>query len=594
MHENEEIKARLPIEQLVGRYIVLKRAGRVYKALCPFHGERTPSFTVNPDRGIYKCFGCGEGGDIFDFTMKMEGLTFPETIRLLAEQTGVELPEQHARDAAQEKGPRKERLYAVNAYVAKLWHTILTQHPKAEMARSYLTGRGLSPESITAFSIGYAPLGEATRSSLQKTGFDMAEWQAAGDPTKFMDRITFPITDITGRVIAFTGRLLQTPDDPKNAASRAPKYWNTPETVLFSKSRTVFALHIAKLRIQSEDVAILAEGQMDVVMLHQHGYTHAVASSGTALTAQQLRLIGRFSTNIAFAYDGDSAGIAATKKGIELCLEEELNPSIIALPSGSDPADCLQKDPEIWNRAYTKRLPFMQWFLDRLITESELTPQRKKEIAKEIIPWLAKFRDPIEQSEWIRITAGRLQTDEANIRSALDRLRTPSTPPAAQAPTPSSEAPSPVQKSAGNLPPLLSLAELGASIVLNFPEIYNSVSNLRLQDLHLAGTTSFLDMFFTLVDATASGTLTLQQQVNTQEEQGKNLYLHAEERLKPYQEAGLDSARALEELMLILQRLRSESRESAKSTIAKEIQAAQLAGDQEQVKALFGKLKDLL
>lgn len=589
MHETEEIKARLPIEQVVGRYVSLKRAGRVFKALCPFHTERTPSFTVNPERGIYKCFGCGEGGDIFDFTMKIEGLTFPETLQLLAEQAGVKLEERPGSTPA-EKGPRRERLLAVNAYVAKLWHTILTQHPKAEVAREYLSKRGLTPESLTRFQIGYAPLGDVTRSSLQNIAFSREEVQAAGDPTKFADRITFPIADITGRTIAFTGRLLESSNDPKGSASRGPKYWNTPETALFSKSRAVFALHLAKAAIQEQDVAILAEGQMDVVMLHQHGFQNAVASSGTALTTQQLQLISRFSLNIAFAYDGDTAGTSATKKGIELCLDAELNPYVIPLPTGSDPADLLLRDHSAWEAAYTARLPFMEWLLNTLIAGETLSPQRKKEVAREIIPWLARFRDPVEQSEWVRIAAGRLQTDESNLRIALERAAHPT----AARPKPASEE-TPTFLKPAELSPLLSLAELGASLLLTFPALYETVTTISLGDLRLAGTTPFLESFLTHSNPTEPGNRNLTEQLaRIPEAERKALYLHVEERLKPYNDTGLDSAKALEEIMLIMQRLRSDSREASKTHIAREIQAAQLSGDHAKVKELFGQLQGML
>ncbi|MCC2631957.1 MAG: dnaG, partial [Patescibacteria group bacterium] len=343
MNETDEIKARLPIEQVVGSYIPLKKAGRIYKANCPFHGEKTPSFTVSPDRGIYKCFGCGEGGDIFDFVMKLDGLSFPEALELLAERAGVKLEERKP-SSDNSHGPAmaasgKQRLFQLNAFTAKLWHTLLMQHPKTEMARTYLHERGLQDETIAAFEIGYAPLGNVTSGELRKAGYANQEVAQAGDPSKFQDRIVFPIADITGKVIGFTGRLLELPDDPKNGTNRGPKYWNTPETPLFVKSRALYALHLAKKAIQSEDLVILAEGQMDVTMLHQAGFTHTVASSGTALTKEQIQMLGRFTTNIAFAYDQDKAGIDATKRGVELVLAAELNPFVIVVPHGKDPAD---------------------------------------------------------------------------------------------------------------------------------------------------------------------------------------------------------------------------------------------------------------
>ena len=586
MNEIEEIKSRLPVEQVVGRYVPLKKAGRVFKGLCPFHGEKTPSFTVNPERGIWKCFGCGKGGDIFDFMVESEGLTFGEALRLLAEQAGVKLEEKTLKGSPAPTGPSKSRLFALNEYVAKLWHHILTQHPKAETAREYMKGRGLTSESIERFQIGYAPVGQTSAEGLRKQGFTREEVQAAGDPSRFQDRIVFPIADITGRVIGFTGRLLEVADDPRGNASRGPKYWNTPETPLFNKSRAVFALHLAKQAIQEADVAIMAEGQMDVVMLHQAGYHNAVASSGTALTSQQLRLIARFSSNLAFAYDGDKAGREATKKGIELALNEELNPYVISIPNGKDPAECIQKDAELWKQAYEARAPFMQWLLEEIVpTGTALTPQSKKEAAKQLLPWLRLIKDDIERADWLRIIAARLQTDEKNLEAAL-AARPASLPPLANASVGPAET-----VAAAPLSPLQLRAELGLAILLNFPSLYPHVTQ-QLTDLRLAGETPFLKLFFDRWNPEVTDFEAFIAQLPG--DIAKDLSLHAEEVLKTRQEAFEDTTLALEELLVILQRLRSDSKEAKKAEMARLINAAQVAGDMARVKSLLADLKNMI
>lgn len=582
MHENEEIKARLPIEQVVGKYVTLKKAGRIYKACCPFHNEKTPSFTVSPDRGIFKCFGCGEGGDIFDFVMKLEGLTFPEALEMLADQAGVKL-EKRQQSETPSTGTNKARLFQLNAYTAKLWHTILTKHPKAESARTYLAGRGLQDEIIERFEIGYAPLGQTTAISLKQQGFLPNEIGQAGDPSKFQDRITFPICDMTGKVVGFTGRLLEMPEDPRPNAGRGPKYWNTPETPLFNKSRTLYALHLAKRAIQDEDLSIIAEGQMDVIMLHQHGFANAVASSGTALTTDQVRLLGRFSTNIAFAYDQDKAGIEATKRGAELVLAAELNPFVIITPHGKDPADCLKTDPDSWQEAYASRLHAIEWLTSQLLTEKgELNPVRKKEVVGQLLPWLRLIKNEVEQSEWLRWIATRLQTDEKNLVTALNRSGGNASPENTEA--------TPISAPPENQP--ANRAELAAALMVTFPSIVPAMKD-QISSLSLAPKTPFLEKIIPFLEhpgENVSETL----KASLSEDELKNVSIYIEGVLRPYQDVDTDEAWALEECMVITQRLRSEAKEQAKNDLASQIRLAQQEKDTQKLQELLTKLKDLL
>jgi DNA primase len=585
MNETDEIKQRLPIEQLVGSYVPLKKMGRIYKANCPFHQEKTPSFTVSPERGIFKCFGCGKGGDIFDFVMDLEGLTFPETVKLLAERAGVTLEEW--KPAGGEGAPKpevgKDRLFRVNAYAAKLWNTILISHEKAAPARDYLKNRGLTLETMQGFQLGYAPFGSTTAQSFHKAEFTPKELQIAGDPTKFQDRITFPICDITGRIIGFTGRLLELKDDPRSQDNRGPKYWNTPETPIFIKSRAVYNIHLAKQAIQREDLAILAEGQMDVAMLYQSGYEHTVASSGTALTTEQIKLIGRFTTNIAFAYDQDKAGIEATKRGIELVLQAELNPFVIVVPNGKDPAECLRNDPDSWHLAYQERYPFMEWLIRHAMSDDEnLTPLRKKELAKELLPWVGKVTDQVERTEWLRIVAAYLQTDVENLQTALERmLGTPS--PTRKQVKPEEEH----FESSTSTNPLLQKAELALAFLLAFPDILPAAKS-QLDSLRLAGSTPFLEEILPILE---------KEKVPADEldpDHYKQISLYVEEILRTYQTMEIDSARALEEVLVIMQRIRSDVKESTKSRLAKEISNAQLLGDTGKLQSLFAELKNLI
>jgi DNA primase len=576
----EEIKAKLPVEEVVGSYVPLKKMGRIFKGLCPFHNEKTPSFTVNPDRGIYKCFGCGEGGDIFDFVIKVEGVTFPEALRLLADKANVELPE-YKSDSKEPQGPGKSRLFSLNEYVTTFWHRILAEHPKAEHAREYLFGRGLLLESISEFRIGYAPYGSATGEALSKAGYTRAELQAAGEPTKFQDRIVFPIADLTGRVVGFTGRLLEHKDDLKNV-SRGPKYWNSPETPLFVKSRTLFALHLAKHAMQEHGIAILAEGQMDVVMLHQAGFKHTVASSGTALTPDQLALIRRFVPAIAFAYDGDKAGKEATKRGLELALAADLTPYVIPIPHGKDPADCIQKDPASWQVAYDNRLVYMEWILKELLPNGvgELKTEERRLVAKDIAGWLARIQDPTEQAEWFRKAAAHLQTNEDNLRELYQRLYPHK--PAAKS---QEEAPKPVMQHQNNLYDII------LALLFSFPEIHAAASS------HIAGvSTAPVSEAFRSLQPLLQGEGTFEQRLNKHlnDQDRTQLNLASEATLQGYEGGDFNATWALSEILLIMRRIREQSHEQEKARIAAAIQQAQALGDTEKIKSLFAELQKLL
>ncbi len=591
----EEIKARLTIEEVIGSYVPLKKMGRVYKGLCPFHTEKTPSFTVNPERGIFKCFGCGEGGDMFDFIQKLEGLNFPESVELLARRAGLEVPEWKPGTGGipKQEGPSKVRLFSLNSDIADFWHAILTKHPKAESAREYLRGRGLTDQSITDFKIGYAPYGSATREQLSKQQFSQQEVLAAGDPTKFQDRITFPISDITGKVVAFTGRLLEHSTDSSDpnksrqhtasaSAGRGPKYWNTPETPLFVKSRTVYALHLAKHAIQDAGLAILAEGQMDVVMLHQAGYRNAVASSGTALTPEQLRLISRFTQAIAFAYDADKAGQEATRRGLELAVAAELTPYVIAIPNGKDPADCIQNDPKIWEQALQHKLYYMDWLIRRSLPEgiSSLSPENKRMAARELVTWLDKMNDPTEKAEWYRKVAAHLQTEEENLHELSRRLQKPGSslvgstkvdtaPDVIARPQPRSET------------SLQSLTETALAIIYSFPEVR----------AHLG------EQLANLPDGSGPFQASLEKWLERDtltEAEHTALALAAEERLQPYSDQDASSTWALSEASVILHRIREQQREKEKQRIAEAIQRAQTLGQADEVKKLFQELQNLV
>lgn len=417
-----EIKARLDIAEYIGGFVTLKKAGINLLGLCPFHDERTPSFTVSPERQTFKCFGCGKGGDILSFVMEREGVDFPTALRLLADKAGIVLPERTA--ASKQLHDERGRLFALNSAIAEFWHALFTSHPKAAAARDYIfTKRQVPPSLADAFMIGIAPSMSTSIDFIKKHGFSAAEMKTAGDPARFTGRITFPICDITGRVVGFTGRIMPSTEAGVRGPT-GPKYWNTPETAVFKKSQTLYGLHIAKEGIRKTGVALLAEGQMDVIGLHMAGLTNAVASSGTALTPQHIGIIKRFATELVFAYDADSAGQAAAQKGFALALAADLTPTVLALPTGEDPGSLAVKDPKELKRLYDSRQPVVRWILTQAVTaHSVATPAGKRAVSKEVLPWIIQIPDAVEQRAWVDVVAEEIKISPSALEDELKKLR---------------------------------------------------------------------------------------------------------------------------------------------------------------------------
>jgi DNA primase len=576
-----EIKAKLPVEEVVGTYVALKKMGRVFKAPCPFHSEKTPSFTVNPERGIYKCFGCGKGGDIFSFIMEQEGVTFPEALQLLADRAGVSLPE---RDRTAPKESGKSKIASINQYLTKAWHTILTEHPKAAQAREYLHGRGLTDDSIKAFSIGYAPSQSVTEALLRRAGYTAQEQHLAGEPKKFADRIVFPIGDITGRIVAFTGRLLVHPDDPPDSANRGPKYWNSPETPLFIKSRTVFALHQAKRAIEAAGHAILVEGQMDVILLHQAGYQQTVASSGTALTKEQLELIRRFTHAVVIAYDADKAGQLATVKAIELALSCELTPYIVSLPSGTDPADLISSNPAAWEAAFSARTDHISWRIQKLAPNgvTSIPAENRREIARELVWFIALTPDPLERERAFPLVAAHLQAPESSVRELYNRMQTSTSTQARSStpdPTPKTTPVAPVSDPASVAAALLFLEpkmrDVAGNTLGSSPTTHSALTTLVWSTANSAELTAALQQ----LDHDTLTTYTLEAEAIV-----SSLYADQE----------LTDQWLATEVTTLLHHHRSNAREQVKQRLASDIRNAQLTGDTARLTQLVTELQQLL
>jgi len=461
----QEIKDRLDVVTVVGRYVSLKKSGASYKGLCPFHSEKTPSFHVFPQTGTWKCFGCGAGGDIFTFVEKRENLPFPDVLRMLAKEAGVQLaePRPEVRDALQ-------RLRELHTQATSWFQSQLLASQEGQRARDYLERRQINQETIENFQLGYARDGwEHLIGWLKGKGFSLEEIiqaglaiqrESGGAYDRFRNRLIIPIRDAQGRVIAFGGRIL---------GEGEPKYLNSPQTPIFDKSQVIFALDMAKRAIRAKDQVVLVEGYMDVISAHQRGFKNVVAAMGTSITPQQIKLLSRYSRNFIFALDADAAGARATWRGVQMVQETlsargVLTPTsrgfrtekrmmadvgIAIMPEGMDPDDVLRHDPEQWRALIGNAIPVVDYTLQQTAARVDLTTASgKSQFVQEILPTLSKIGDPIQRRHYIGRAAGMIRVRESDIEEALRqfertqrrqrpaRKQSPVQPPPAVAPVP--------------------------------------------------------------------------------------------------------------------------------------------------------------
>jgi len=425
----DQIKQKLDVVDVVGEYLKLMKAGRNFKARCPFHGEKDASFIVSPERQIWHCFGCGLGGDIFGFVMKMEGLEFTDALRLLARRAGVILKKQDPQIQSQ-----KNRLHEVCELATKFFETQLIKTPAGEKALKYLKERGLKEETIKTWRLGFAHNEwRALYDFLVSRGFKETEMLQAGlvatsnqDSSKqeircydrFRSRIIFPIFDIQGQVIAFGGRIF---GDKKS--EDIAKYLNSPQTPLYDKSNVLYGLNKAKLEIRRQDLCVIVEGYMDLIMSHQAGVQNVVASSGTALTENHLNIVGRYTKNLAMAFDSDEAGGLATSRSIDLALKKDLNVKII-LMKDKDPADVINKKSAEWLEIIKDAKGIMDFYFQHAFAKfNSKNLEGKKEIKKILLPIIKSLSSRTEQSDWLKELAQRLHFDEKDLLADMKMIK---------------------------------------------------------------------------------------------------------------------------------------------------------------------------
>jgi DNA primase len=444
-HVTEEIKARLDLAEYIGKQVPLKRAGRTMKALCPFHTEKTPSFVVFPHTQTWHCFGCGEGGDIFNYVMKLENVDFSEALRMLAREAGVTLrqPTEEEVSAARER----DRLQAIVAEAAKVYHQWLVRGEEGARAREYLKRRQIESSTAERFQLGYAPARwDALLNYLSARGFKPSDLEKAGLVMardgggyydRFRDRLLFPIRDPQGTAIGFGGRAL---DD-----STQPKYLNSPQTPLFDKGRVLYGLDLAKDAIRSANEVVIVEGYMDVLTAHQRGMTNVIASMGTALTKNQFRQLKRLTRNLVFALDADQAGAKATQRGLELAREAmdqrsvpvltsrglvrqeyevDADIRVLVLPEGLDPDDLIKQQPEAWEKRVRDALPVVDYlFFSATQDYDPNSPKEKSRLTKELLPVVADILDPVQRAHYLQRLAGLVHVDEEVLRQELARTQ---------------------------------------------------------------------------------------------------------------------------------------------------------------------------
>ncbi len=415
MDDIELIKQKVKVVDLIQEYIPLKKAGVNFKALCPFHLEKTPSFMVSPERGSWHCFGCDKGGDIFSFLIEKEGMDFKEALEYLAKKAGVTLQRKSSG-----KKDLRERLFEVNLKAQEFFHFILTKHPFGKQALEYLRDRGIQSETIEAYGLGYAPNSwESLTKFLLKKDFKPAEVieSGLGIPSKnrgydrFRGRITFPLIDTKDRIIGFSGRVLG------DTASSGPKYINSPQTPIFDKSQYLFGINRAKSEIKIKNLAILVEGEIDVILSFQTGVKNVVASKGTALTSGQVDLLKKYTDNISLCFDTDLAGDSASRRGIEIADAAGLNIKVIQLNGGKDPAEIIKGDLKNWQKAVEEAIPVYDYYLESVARRlNPKDPAGLKQVAAELIPIWAKISDNLIREYYIQKLSAFLKTDEAIIR----------------------------------------------------------------------------------------------------------------------------------------------------------------------------------
>ncbi|HIY69439.1 MAG TPA: DNA primase [Candidatus Alistipes intestinigallinarum] len=427
----DRIYAAANIVDIVGEYVTLKRKGVNYVACCPFHNEKTPSFVVSPSKGVYKCFGCGKGGNAVTFVMEQESVSYPEALKMVAKRYGIEVHEEALSEEELRRNDDRESMFALNSWAADYFANFLHRDSEGiNVGLSYFRQkRGLTDATIKKFGLGFCP-SKGDRMSqdalaagykqefLLSTGLSLVSERNGGLYDRFRDRVIFPVHNISGRIVAFGGRTLRTD-------KQVAKYQNSPESEIYSKKRELYGLYFAKKAIQQLNFAIMVEGYLDVISMHQAGIENVVASSGTSLTTEQIRLLGRFTKNITVIYDGDSAGIHASLRGIDMILKEGMNVRVVLLPEPEDPDSFARSHSaaEVQEYIRANEQDFLEFKARLLLKDAQGDPIKKAALIGDMVQSIAQIPDSIQRSVYIKECARTMDIDEQILIGEVARKR---------------------------------------------------------------------------------------------------------------------------------------------------------------------------
>ena len=576
MDAKDEVKQRLSVEEVIGDYLELKRSGRNFKALSPFSHERTASFMVSPEKQIWHDFSSNKGGDIFSFIMEVEGVDFREALEILARKANVDLSQyQKKNDGSTAK--LKKRLLQANAVAAQFYHLCLSR--KAEALKYVKEKRGFTPETIRTWQLGYSPDdGKSLYTFLQKRGFSEIELSKAGLITKrrdgwgdmFRGRIMIPLADGQGNVVGFTARLLKDNKD-------APKYFNTPQTLIYDKGRQVFGLHHAKDAIRKQDISVLVEGNLDVISSHQAGVANVVAAAGTAMTADHLRSLSRLSLNVRLAFDADQAGLNATERAIPIAQAVGVDLKVITLPKGvKDPDELIQNDIEEWKNRINLADDATSWTLKRYEQQyDKTTAEGKRQLSTKALAVIRGLNDPVEREHHIKQLAEDLGVSVGSLSAKLQQTKS-KVPAKKPTNAPTAE------------PDTASYEDDFLALNVVFTDVRDS---LKLLKGHVLGSNNREAVKTVLGQLESHQRLEpeLAAKLNLNEDYVKILVLTAEEKYASWTPADI-----MAETMALARRIVTKSKSQNKSELTAEIRQAEQAGDFQKAAELLDSFQQLL
>lgn len=571
MNDIEEIKKRIDIVEFVNQYLQLKKAGINHTALCPFHGEKTPSFMVSSQRQSYKCFGCGKSGDVISFFMEMEGFTFSEALRILGERVGIQVSLKPKEQLDREKTIR-DKLLNINLIAAKYYKAILVGK-EGSQALEYLKKRKISQEMIERFKIGYAPGRNRLSEYFAKYNFSEREISLAGSPQKFKYRIIFPIFDTLGYVTGFSGRVLESA--LPNGFSPNPKYLNTPETPVFHKSRTLYGLHLAKEAIRKNKRIVVVEGQMDVISSHIGGINEVVATSGTALTPDHLKIIKRYTDDVIFAFDEDEAGQKAALSAIAMALREGLEPRLTIIDGYKDVGELIEGDRAKWPDVVSKALPPVEWLVARVRAgKDRLEAKEKKVLVARAIPIIKQMQNEVEKAHYMSYLAKVVEVPLVAIEKTSQSVR--------------------VERAKEVvLPAVASNLELSVlAFAASYPELADKVELVAPNYFGENGYREFYNSIYNCYNPKRKNKDCISEATRSYpEDLKKKIAVCA---LEWDGKIAEDQAKALAEFVDILNKIKKDKREIIKDEFARKISAAESSGDMDEVRKLMQELQESL